>query len=634
MNYTGDYTLKRTIVLIFGDELNSSPEMENRLKHVEGMLAVCFSVLTISDSLSKSWQLLTSRENRRMSKSKDSLKQTLLRIDGRGYKAYKDIRGVYDYGRFTLHIDYVQGDPFASPSRFRVRVPQAVAAYPTVTFVPASRKVGLENYLATTFAQAAKLVSSKRGSGKSGLLLIDAPSQALLARTAVTVNHAFVEAQLAVGLPASGRRVLGRQAAAMLCDELPQIVEAALFYSANRPEMIAQYTAVAEDADFLRSQLTALDLVAFVADGAILPRRSGVDTRPLRGESVVKWQAPESLRVSVDLPNAGRVTGLGIPAGVTLIVGGGFHGKSTLLNALALGVYNHKPGDGREQVVTLADAVKVRAEDGRCVTKVDISPFVNNLPFGQDTTKFSSENASGSTSQAANIMEALALGTKLLLIDEDTAATNFMIRDQRMQQLVAKEKEPITPFIDRVRQLYAEHGVSTILVIGGSGDYFDVADLVIGMEAYVPQNVTERAKQIASSVQLPRQKEGGSQFGQIQPRTPLPRSLDARKGKRAIRIKSHGRSTIQFGTETIDLSALSQLVDNSQTRAIAAAIQYAKERYLDGQRPLAEVIELVMADIEQDGLRVLNGRSGQDYAQFRKFELGAAINRLRSLQVA
>ena len=153
----------------------------------------------------------------------------------------------------------------------------------------------------------------------------------------------------------------------------------------------------------------------------------------------------------------------GFPQGITLIVGGGFHGKSTLLNALEAGVYNHKPNDGRELVITDPDVVKIRAEDGRSVSGVDISPFINNLPFGQETTQFSTENASGSTSQAANIMEALECEELLrMLVDEDTAATNFMIRDQRMQQLIAKDKEPITPFIDRVRQLYNEHNVSTI----------------------------------------------------------------------------------------------------------------------------------------------------------------------------
>ncbi|MEM7330447.1 MAG: ABC-ATPase domain-containing protein [Chloroflexota bacterium] len=564
---------------------------------------------------------------------KADLQKNLERIDGKGYKAYKDLRGKYQFAHFELFIDYVQGDPFASPSRMLVRVPQSIAKYPTETFTKESRRIGLENYLLAVFQLVTREVSEKRGSGKSGLIAIDAPGQALLARTAMHVTAEFVEASFAVGLPAAGRRVLGRQAATMLCQDLPKIVETALIYKNNRADMIAQYTAVSEDATALRQQLDEQGLVAFIANGAVLPRRSGVDERPLRNDRVVKWQSPPELEVAVELPNAGTIHGMGIPKGVTLIVGGGFHGKSTLLNALEHGIYNHKPGDGRELVVTSKTAVKIRAEDGRRVAGVDISPFINNLPFGQDTTHFSSDNASGSTSQAANILEAVALNSQLLLIDEDTAATNFMIRDQRMQALVAQEKEPITPFIDRVRSLYEEAGVSTILVIGGSGDYFDVADCVIGMDSYRPADRTAEAKTIATQFSVQRQSNTAADFTKLTPRVPLPRSIDPSKGRRDSHIKTRDVETISFGTETIDLSAISQLVDSSQTRAIADAIWYARQTYMDGKRPLSEIIGLVMQDIEKKGLRVLNDRSNADYAEFRKFELAAAINRLRSLRV-
>lgn len=566
-------------------------------------------------------------------KNQSHLQQHLYRIDGQGYKSYKEIKGSYQFPNFTLFVDYVQGDPYASPSRMRVRVPQARARYPVHTFDHPSRKIGLENYLLAAIEAAARQVSARRGSGKSGLVAIDTPGQALLERTAMQVTADFVEAQFAVGLPASGRRVRGRQAAEMLGRDLPQIVSAALCYENNQQDLIEQYTAAAEDADSLRQQIQAAGLVAFIGNDAILPRRSGVDQRPLQGERAVKWQSPPSLHRTFDLPHAGKVTGTGIPPGVTLIVGGGFHGKSTLLNALEYGIYNHKPGDGRERVVTVETAVKIRAEDGRRVAGVDISPFINNLPFGQDTTRFTSDNGSGSTSQAANILEALEMGSQLLLIDEDTAATNFMIRDQRMQALVHKAKEPITPFIDRVRQLYTEHGVSTILVIGGSGDYFDVADSVIGMEAYVPHDRTAEAKAIAAQYQTNRQTEGGEAFGQINGRIPQPGSVNPRKGKRDTHIKTRNTHTIQFGEQTIDLHAVSQLVDSSQTRAIADAIWYGRQHYMDGKRPLAEILNLVMADVAQKGLRVLNGRLQADYAAFRKFELAAAINRLRSVEM-
>ncbi len=560
-----------------------------------------------------------------------NLRHTLARIDGRGYKAYKDIRGTYAFPIFTLHIDHVQGDPFAAPSRLRLCLPQDKAGYPPETFAPKSRRIALCTYLAGRFARAAQRTRANRGSGKSGLIEIDAPGQQILERTCIGVTPEYLEARFVVGLPASSRRVLGHQAAAMLCEDVPAIARAALVYHNNDAQAIDRYTRTSEDADFLRARLEERGLVAFVANHSILPRRTGIDDRPLQG--AVSFQSPASLQVEFDLPNAGSTAGMGIPRGVTLIVGGGFHGKSTLLNALERGVYNHVPGDGREQVVAHPGAFKIRAEDGRRVAGVDISPFINALPYSRDTRDFSTDNASGSTSQAANIIEALEAGASLLLIDEDTAATNFMIRDQRMQQLIAKENEPITPFVDRVRQLYDQHGVSTILVVGGSGDYFDVADTVIAMENYVPREVTQEARTIAASFQARRWPEGGDSFGALTPRVPLQQSIDPSKGRREVNVKSQGVRTILFGTEAIDLDAVEQLVDPSQTRALAAALVYARHNYMDGRRTLSELLALVMEDIEKKGLDVLSPYPVGDHALFRRYELAAALNRLRTLAV-
>jgi len=325
---------------------------------------------------------------------------------------------------------------------------------------------------------------------------------------------------------------------------------------------------------------------------------------------------------------------MGIPAGVTLIVGGGYHGKSTLLTALERGVYNHIPGDGRELVVTDDGAVKIRAEDGRAVAGVDISPFIGALPNGTDTRQFATANASGSTSQAANIIEALEAGARVLLVDEDTAATNFMIRDHRMQELIAKEREPITPFIDKVRQLYQERGVSSVLVMGGSGDYFDVADTVIAMDAYVPRDVTDHARAIAQKYRTERRPEGEDRFGDTTPRIPLARSLDPSKGRREVKISARGVKTILFGTNEIELTNVEQLVHPSQLNAIGQALYYTRQHYMDGQRTLPQILDAVMADIDRIGLDVLDRRRVGDLASFRRYELAAALNRLRTLRVA
>lgn len=564
---------------------------------------------------------------------RDTLRALLLQRENASYGAYKDLAGsTYQFPEFALTFDCIQGDPFAAPSRLRVRVPQAVARFPPQLWATPGRAIALGDYLARTFAAGAIRASARRGMGNSGILAMTQPGQEILARSATVVDAAGVEARFVAGLPARGRRILGRQAAEMLCDVVPQLVAASLTYAALDAAALERHIATAEDADWLRSQLTPRGLVAYAAADAILPRHSGVDPRPL-GQGALPLQVPDSLAVEFALPSGNRTRGLGIPAGVTLIVGGGFHGKSTLLRALELGVYNHIPDDGRERVVTVADAVKIRAEDGRSVAGVDISPFIRCLPQGRSTTSFSTTNASGSTSQATNIMEALEAGARALLIDEDTAATNFMIRDRSMQQLIAPDREPIVPLIDKIRQLYDELGVSTILVVGGSGDYFAVADTVIALENYQPHDVTARAKAIAAANPSQRASEGGTRFGTVTPRVPLLAKLDPSRGKKATSIKVRANAEIGFGNEVIDLAAVEQIVEPGQLRAIAAALLDARVRYQHPARTLPQLLDCILRDLEAKGLDGLASPPPGDLVAFRRFEFAAALNRLRSLQV-
>lgn len=561
------------------------------------------------------------------------LRRVLQRIDGRGYKAYKDIEGTYDFGEYTLIIDHVQGDPFAAPSRMRVLIPQRAASFPRETYDNRSREVALRDFLTRRFSESIRrFCRGGRGSGKSGLISIDRPGQEILQRTSMFVGGEGVEARFRIGLPAFGRKIAAKNAEAILFEELPRIVKYSLFFRNLDQRKLTEHVETAEDADALRAQLKSRGLIAFITEGAILPRASGIDQRPLTSGRVIPFAAPDSLRMEVNLPNRGKVKGMGIGEGVTLIVGGGYHGKSTLLRAIELGVYNYIPGDGRELVVSDPQSVKIRAEDGRRIEKVDIDPFISNLPFGKDTRSFSTDDASGSTSQAANIMEALEVGTRVLLMDEDTSATNFMIRDHRMQELVAKEREPITPFIDKIRQLYRDLGVSTVLAIGGSGDYFDVAERVICMVEYRPHDLTEQALGIAAKYKAERRPEGGEQFGVVSDRTPVASSFDPSRGRREVKISSKGLFSIDFGTHRIDLGACEQLVDTSQTNAIGDAIQHAT-RYMDGKRTVSEVITLVMKDIGRKGLDVFSRRPLGEYALFREHELAAAMNRLRTFSV-
>jgi len=555
----------------------------------------------------------------------EELRRSLLQLDGKSYKAYRDIKGQYTFGGFELSIDHVQGDPFAAPSRVRIRFKND---YPEWAQLNRSRRVGLRDYLNRQFASACRRFSKgDRGSGKSGAVFIAQPGQEILARSAVVLKEDWIELRFRVGLPAFGRRIAGRQAAAIFMEELPAIVEHSLPFEIQQEDKLREHLYTNEDADALRTELEQLDLIAFVPDGAMLPRASGVDPRPLPGG--VPFESPESLRHTISLRHR-TVSGMGIPKGVTLIVGGGFHGKSTLLRAIELGVYNHIPGDGRSFVVSQPAAAKIRAEDGRYIEQVDISPFINNLPGGQSTTTFSTENASGSTSQAANVVEALEAGATTLLIDEDTSATNFMIRDQRMQRLIPQEREPITPFVDRIRQLYEEQGVSSVLVIGGSGLYLDVADTVIGMLEYRPQDLSNRAQSVAADLPLHRHTQTEGAISSTHRRIPDADSIDAQRGKRE-KTRAFETRSIQFGRYDIELGAVEQLVDNGQLIAIADALLYLRQ-YLN-EASVPEAIEQVVADIEAEGLDALQQRPAGDYAAFRSLELAAALNRLRSLRV-
>ncbi|MEM8504913.1 MAG: ABC-ATPase domain-containing protein [Cyanobacteria bacterium P01_D01_bin.1] len=581
--------------------------------------------------------MVEQRNKTEQSRTWRDLRHQLSSLDARSYREYKGIKGSYEFPEFKLNVDYVQGDPFAAPSRICIWVPQTVAGFPVEWMTDYERRVAIADYLTRQVAQVAQSLQKKRGSGKSGKIEIAALSQAILRRTAVWMDADTIEVRLTVGLPAFGRRIAGQAAAALLCEDMPALVTRCLMFEALDAAAIEQHIHTLEDAEALRDQLAERRLVAFIGSGACLPRRSGIDERPLK-EDADLFSPPEDDQIELETPHSGLVTGLGIRAGVTLIVGGGYHGKSTLLRAIEQGIYSHVPGDGREQVVADARTVKLRAEDGRSVVSVDISPVINHLPRGRDSRQFSTTNASGSTSQAAGLIEAIEAGAKVLLIDEDTAATNFMIRDRKMQALIVKDKEPITPFVDKVRQLYDDYGISTILVMGGSGDYFAVADTVIAMEDYQPKIVTQQAKAIADSDPDARQTEGGDSFGRTIPRAVLPGSLPAGKGDRALKVKAR-RNELMLGYETVDLAAIEQIVEAHQMQAIAQAMIYADRYYFDPQRPLSELLDLVMNDIERGGLDILSEDSSPsgyrrvgNLAMFRRFELAAAINRLRTIQ--
>jgi predicted ABC-class ATPase len=569
-----------------------------------------------------------------MKRDSHTLGLRLSGIDGRGYKAYREIQGEWTFPDFRFAIDSVQSDPFAAPSRLHVDVPAPIAGLAPTLLTSSSRRIGLACYLARAFSHRAGEAPACRGTGRSGEIRVKAPLQEVLAQTAVTVAaDGSVQARFTVGLPANGRRVMGKEAARLLTEFVPAVIRETLFASPHHPDALLLHAMVNEDADALRAQLPGKGLIAFVADGASLPRRSGVDDAPLADDSVVPFDSPDTLRVTLERPNGGPLTGMGLRAGITLVVGGGYHGKSTLLRAIEHGVYNHRPGDGRECVVTDPYAVKIRAEDGRSVTGVDISPFISGLPGGRQTNSFDSPNASGSTSQAAAIMEAVEAGARALLVDEDTAATNFMIRDRRMQALVPKTAEPITPFVDRIRQIYEEWGVSSVLVLGGSGDYLEVADTVVAMTEYRASDVTARAKEVAEQLPTGRGRERVDALPVPQGRIPLPESMKIRKGRREAYMKVRSRHNLTLGPIDLDLSAVGPILSWEQTNTIGRALVVIREMFVDGASTVSQILDALSALLSEQGLDALDARLTGDLAEVRRHEIAAALNRLRSLGV-
>ncbi|MGJ9373217.1 ABC-ATPase domain-containing protein [Nesterenkonia sp. CF4.4] len=554
-----------------------------------------------------------------------TLLQTLTSIDGRGYASYKQLRGRYDLGRFTLHVDKVQVDPFAPPSLMQLSVSRDDAALPLELLDDRLGRIAASDFLTRAFAEAL-------GAGAEGIS-IGRPGQQVLERTSVVITDEAITARLAVALPAAGRKALGRKAARLLTETLPSIAEASLLHASLDAEALRDHVTLLRDQEDLRSQLSASKLVSFAADGSVLPRRAGDSDLPL-GADAVEFTSPAALRRSFTLPSGREVTGMGVPEGVTVIVGGGYHGKSTLLRAIERGVYPHIAGDGREWVITEPSAVSIRAEDGRSAVGVDISPFISGLPSGADTRSFSSTNASGSTSQATNLVEAVEAGARALLIDEDTSATNFMIRDDRMRQLIPADREPITPFVDRVRPLFTERGVSTVLVAGGSGAFFEVADQVIALQDYHLREVTARAHRIAADHQTTTHPAASDSavFSDVPARVPRRASLHPRKKPKPAR--SRGHRMIQYGREDIDLTAVAQLVDPAQTEALAKALDRLAEE-ADGERDVPTLVAALVERLDVEGLDALSPHRGHPghLARPRTHEIHAAINRYRDMSL-
>ena len=565
-------------------------------------------------------------------RTSSQLSKNLSQLDNKPYGALKQLAGSWQFKNFELAIDKVQSDPYAPASRLRCILPLEHTALFDQDLSTQPLRTAAADFIA-------RKISASFAASSTGFFMAK-PGQEILLRSSVLIQQEQIQLRFTFQFPARGRRIKGRQGAFELAEYLPELLADSVLGAGFNEAELVEHQQTYTDFLALQAQLKERKLLAFVCNGAILPRRSGNSDLPL--PQAVPFYSPDKLQLSLDLPSGRRVEGMGIPRGINLIVGGGFHGKSTLLRALERGVYSHIPGDGREFVACDPSAIMIRAEDGRMVSKTDISPFIGNLPTNISTQIFSSQNASGSTSQAANLAEALEIGAQTLLLDEDTSATNFMIRDQLMRQLIAEDQEPITPFIDRITGLYRQLGVSTVLVVGGSGAFFAVADTVIAMQAYRAHEVTKRAHQLAGKEQHKANEDFDfSGYHPVRTSSSI-NTASLLPGADRKPARAQGLEVIQLGRQKLDLRYLSQLVDAGQTQTLALCLEQVALLLKRSDLSLSQAVQQLIAELEECGLdRALAGKSSGkvpaswqlrgDLVLPRAAELHQAISRWRGL---
>ncbi|CAO1637912.1 unnamed protein product [Parajaminaea phylloscopi] len=579
-----------------------------------------------------------------------NLGQSLISLQGAPYPAYKDLIGAWKFPQFDLHLDHVQADPYASPSKLRITVSHAVARFQSNLYATnTTRAIALADYIhrrlhsvCTTRGFDVKQSGQGWAGSKGGDIQVDVPVAQVLERTAVVVTDRHIEVRFCVGLPAKGRSIEGVFAKEIFLEHIPALVKSSLLAESYDEAKVRAHVDSVEDQVDLRRQLPSLGLAAFVRNGAILPRQSGASQLPLKSEGVVPFKSPAELERNVQLPNS-RVTGMGVPTkSLVVLVGAGFHGKSTLLEAISLGCYDHVPGDGREFVSSVESVATVASEDGRQVTRVDVSNFINDLPGGESTADFSTSDASGSTSCASGMMEALEMGSQLLCIDEDTTASNWLASSPIMSKLI--RKETITPLEKRAREVITSTGATIVLVCGSSGDFLSQADLVLKMEDFRCFDVTDEAWNLAGpAVRSPNTHRP---YGPPRSRSFVPGSLQM-QGK----VSARGRYSIQLqGEKTdegryIDLRAVPQIVTDSQTRAIVACLTMLDTGHVgldDGDRPRRSLVDISKAmqklqtDIRTHGVDCLQTRQEPDgfLAKPRIMDVAAAMNRIRGADIA
>ncbi len=532
-------------------------------------------------------------------------------LDMKGYKRYKSLYSyLFSYDDFKMKFEKVQGDPFAPPSYVSLRLKVNLRKFKEVG---RGWRIPFEDFCARILYSSLKRRSEKLGTGNSGFLGIPKPSPRILKRSCCEVYEEGISFRFFVGLPAKGRRIYGRALREILERKIPGVVREVKDKISELFEKICEHIRLYQDQEYIRRFLQEKGYSCFVRDGAILPRESSLSERPLKGAK--KFKSPESLRIEIKLPSGKKISGMALPKGVSLITGGGYHGKTTLLKAIQEGIYDHVAGDGREYVISLDKTVTIKAEDGRIVSNVDISNVISKLPTGIDTSNFSTMAASGSTSMASSINEAIELGAQNLLIDEDTSATNMMYKDEGMEKIIRKESIRVLSHF--IRKMSEKAKCNVILIMSSSSSFFSCSDRVILMEEYEPKDVTKEAKEISG---LCREEEF---------KLPKRRIFLGLSGPKKIKAKGF-KLVIDypFGKFELDLGRFERIVESGQVRTIAKIL--ARINQYRGME-MGEIARKIDEEIGK-GFQSFCDRVPPDLTAVSGFDVIWTLNRLPGLK--
>ncbi len=573
-------------------------------------------------------------------KDKKEFYNLLTELDGQPFAEYQQMVGDYDFARYVIKcgkIDF-EADELISPV-FTVRVPQTISEIPDYQFDSPVRRTAMEDLLLRRLAANVEHIANFDHNGIARRsMLVPHPTQAILPRNALLLTKEYIEVRIRIVLPVQtiamdGDAVVaidGEMAQQIFFENLPEVISNSLLYCNIETADADAFVNNMEDADQLRQHLGASGQISFVAEGALLTRIKSEDTPDY--ERLIPLEVDDSLIDEVEVPHAGTVRGLGIPHGLTLILGESNGGRVDLTEAIAQGIYNHVPGDGRESVVTVADAVAIHSEAGRSIQQVDISAFATELLDGGNPASYSCKSAGSFSSQAASTVEALEAGARVLLYDEHSSSSTFLSSDTRVSPLLGKSIR--NSLASRARQMVDELGIS-IVVAGSSlvAEFIPIADKILRVENYRVSDITEEAKELDI---VPSVADSSVNLSSMLSRSRwvMPSSIDPSIGREDIVIHADEEDFLQFGRSIVDLGALKQICDADQARAIGFVLYYSKLRYMDEGYPLREILDLVDRDLSNEGLNALSRDARGDLARPRRYEVAATLNRLPAFRVS